>query len=120
MSDKRLHELNQKQIEQWRLARQEVGRKRYGDKHLQRYGAVDIMEELLDVENILNLTYDRIRCGTLSMSDMELVIKELITFRTHLWQLQSQLLKLDKCLEDDECTDEQGGIRIFWGEKHEA
>lgn len=120
MSDKRLYELNQKQIGQWRLARRDVGRKRYGDKHLQRYGAVDIMEELLDAENILNLLFDRVKRSEINPADMELVLLNIIEFGTNLTKLQDGLLRLDRCLSDNVCTDDQGGTRIWWGDHSEC
>jgi len=55
----RLHQLTDKQIHEWRMARLEYGRQKYGDRHLQRYNLVDLMEELLDALNIVEFVNER-------------------------------------------------------------
>lgn len=115
-SMQRLCEMSREQIDEWRDSRQSAGCKKYADKHLQRYGAVDIMEELLDAENILNLLYDRVRRAEISPAYLEVVLLNIIKFGTNLTKIQDELLNLDECLDDNVCTDEQGGNRIWWGE----
>ena len=112
---KRLQDLSHAQLEAWRQDRMEVGKTKYGDSHLGRYGAVDIVEELLDAQNILDLIYERVRRSDISLSDSEVVITELVKFRSNLMQLVCRTLTLDQYLEDAECTDEKGGDRIWWG-----
>lgn len=110
---KRLHELTREQLEAWRRERARVGREKYGDAHLNRYGLVDVMEELLDALNIMDLTDCRV--GPFGV--------ETSTYYTEMVRLEAALRKAiaaaqaaDRALPDIECTDEQGGDRIWWSE----
>jgi hypothetical protein len=106
----RLHKLTQEQIEAWRKRRAEVGREKYGDAHLQRYGMVDIMEELLDAKNILVLIDDRMaRTGTWG-SDIS---GRLFEVQVAIDLAIIKAMQADKTMRDDQCTDEQGGERVW-------
>lgn len=110
----RLHKLTPAQIEEWREARRAAGRSKYGDAHMQRYGLVDVMEELLDTLNILDLVDSRMyrQVDVLTMFQAQY---QLLAVRKAIGEAVTQLLKADKPLPDHVCTDEQGGKRIWWG-----
>lgn len=117
MNRMRLHELTQKQFEQWRQARFDAGQSRYGDAHLQRYGLVDVMEELIDADNILALFVDRVREGMVTDTQRDEIAARLYTAKVVLGFLASLILSLDSVVPDDLCTDERGGERIWWSEQ---
>jgi hypothetical protein len=106
---KRLHELTPQQIEEWRKARLAWGQTIYGNRDLQRYNAVDVMEELLDCINILERFENRakhqgFKTGFYDKNRLVGAINEAI-----IW-----LRSLDARLPDEMCTDENGGKRIWW------
>lgn len=107
----RLHKLTPEQIEAWRECRAQVGRNKYGDKHLQRNGPADIMEELLDSENILELMVSRViqQCGELTHRQQV----QINALAKALTDAKTALVELDKYLPDKVCTDEQGGERVW-------
>src|SRR5690625_2662623 len=111
----RLHELTPEQIEEWRRRRAEVGRRKYGDAHLQRYGLVDVMEELLDAQNIVELLVNRI-LGTDHAAAVN-AQAGVLAIRSALWEMAYELQNLDKLLPDHVCSDEQGGERVWWSEQ---
>jgi len=103
---KRLHELTDEQVHEWRMARLEYGRQKYGDRHLKRYNLVDLMEELLDALNIVEFVNER--AGHVpKMALIEKTIKDLIL----------ALPIVDKHIKDEHCTDEEGGERIWWSKQ---
>ena len=113
----RLHELTPEQIEEWRRARLDAGRAKYGDAHMQRYGLVDVMEELLDAENILtHLFLERMKSAY--PKGMSLAqFKRLAIINEDLGRAIEGLQELDALLPDHVCSDEQGGERIWWSEQ---
>lgn len=113
----RLHELTPEQIEQWRQARLEAGQSRYGDAHLQRYGLVDVMEELLDASNILTLFMDRVREGMVSDTQRAEIAMRVYTAKVSLGFVANLISGLDSIVPDELCTDERGGARIWWSEQ---
>jgi hypothetical protein len=109
---KRLHQLSAHEIVKWREERQKAGEGKYSDTHLQRYGAVDITEELLDAENIAEKLADRCQNARVDIREwmeFEYVLK-------HIEAACQWLIKLDENLPDRVCTDEKGGYRPGWSE----
>lgn len=113
---KRLYKIPAVQYCDWRQARQDHGRAKYGDAHLHRYGVVDVMEELLDAQNIVELLRDRVKRSELSQAGKDDVLEAVTDFRIVLQKLEWVLLRIDRSLPDELCTDEQGGHRIWWGD----
>ena len=113
----RLHELTQAQFEQWRQARFDAGQSRYGDAHLQRYGLVDVMEELMDADNILTLFMYRVRESMATDTQRDEIAARIYTIKVVLGFLASLVRELDSVVPDDLCTDERGGERIWWSEQ---
>lgn len=113
----RLHELTPEQIEQWRKARLDAGKSRYGDAHLQRYGLVDVMEELLDANNILGLFMDRVREGMVTDTQRSDIAVRVYTAKIALGFVASLISGIDSVVPDELCTDESGGDRIWWSEQ---
>ena len=113
----RLHELTPEQIEQWRQARLTAGLAKYGVAHMQRYGLVDVMEELLDAKNILTLFMDRVREGMVPDTQRADIAMRVYTAKVSLDSVARQILDLDAIVPDDLCTDERGGERIWWSEQ---
>lgn len=109
---KRLHELDCNDLYEWRAARQKVGADKYKDKHLRRYGLVDVMEEILDAKNILQLALDRqiqqgCYFGTRSLDYFYRILERLT-------DIKRLLIEYDELFPDNLCTDEEGGDRIWW------
>ena len=113
---KRLHELSVDEILAWTDARARVGRERYKDAHLQRYGLVDVMEELLDAYNILDLFFDRLSRQDQMSVRIRVMRRCAVDF---LGALMAGLQEMDKEIPESVCTDEQGGERIWWSEQAE-
>lgn len=115
----RLHELSQTQVYEWRRARLEDGRSKYGDAHMQRYGLVDAAEKLQDLRNILHLTADRVRNQWSPESEVEQeeLFSELAAIDDDIYVLWDRLRRIDRMLSDHLCTDEQGGERVWWSEQ---
>lgn len=110
----RLHELTLERIEEWRQARLEAGQRKYGDAHMQRYGLVDIMEEVLDIDNLLKLHFPRIE----DVEDINGAVYWYISdIRYHLDEIKVNLLDLDVILPGEVCIDERGGHRVWWSEQ---
>lgn len=104
---KRLYQLTPEDIDAWRKARLEDGQRKYKDGHLQRYGMVDVLEELLDAANILWLSFER--------TQKHLPAYEAL--RDKLAESMDAAIVLDEKLDDDDCTDEKGGERIWWDDQ---
>lgn len=113
----RLHELTPEQIEQWRQARLTAGLAKYGVAHMQRYGLVDVMEELLDANNILTLFMDRVREGMVPDTQRADIAIYVYTAKVWLGFVASLISGLDSIVPDELCTDERGGARIWWSEQ---
>jgi len=110
----RLHELSNEELTQWEMARFESGYEKYQRSHLNRYGTVDTMEELIDAKNILALVHDRAERTWLTDAKkwevqihVELLIKQLVF-------LQMALKGFDRVLPDEVCSDEKGCDRVWW------
>ena len=99
----RLHQLTDEQIHEWRMARLEHGRKKYGDRHLKRYNLVDLVEELLDALNIVEFYEERVK-GTMPVDELKQMINYCI----------KSAKTLDQFTSRENCTDEEGGERIWW------
>lgn len=117
----RLYEITDEQLADWIIERRKIGKEKYGNAHLKRYNLVDVTEELLDAINIMGLFKDRLESteqNTLSYPFIEEKIK-----RDHqaivamLYNLIFALQELDKYYNDDVCTDEFGGRRIWWSDQ---
>jgi len=106
----RLHQLTDKQIHEWRMARLEYGRQKYGDRHLKRYNLVDLVEELLDGRNIVEFAEERVGEKKGFIAHVE-HLKELIE------ECIAEAQMADSYLKDEHCTDEEGGERIWWSTK---
>lgn len=114
---KRLYLLMPRQVYAWEQKRSEIGKQRYGERHLQRYNLVDVMEELLDALVILDRFEDRIekQCDSESL---EIVRKfnSHARLRRHIKGAIQSMIELDSHFNGDICTDEQGGDRIWWND----
>ena len=116
----RLSEITRSQLDHWRKARLDAGREKYGDAHLERYGLVDIAEELLDAQNIVELIQDRLlseegwlwgeswagdACTLLAQAfgGIELVLR--------------YLQGIDDFLPASYRNDSKGGERVWWSEQ---
>jgi len=111
----RLHHLTFSDFREWIQARKEEGQKRYGDAHLQRYGLVDVAEELQDSLIEMELVLDRLKKQGIKVQPE---LREMIVaFSGLVGMALSALLAIDKDLPDEVCTDERGGDRIWWGRK---
>lgn len=116
----RLHQLTSEQIDQWRQARLEAGQAQYSDAHLNRYGLVDIMEEVLDAVNILGLWAERLNKAGFSGKDVtnpDNFVGLLENIIRGIEDVGNWVIELDEYLPDDLCTDERGGNRIWWSEQ---
>ncbi|MGI6558581.1 MAG: hypothetical protein ACOX20_06410 [Limnochordia bacterium] len=111
---KRLHKTCWTDILDWQRARMEAGQAKYGDAHMERYGLVDIVEELLDALNILELAKER--WGTIVCPNDRSLQKLLYTLRLAL----RECVALAEMLPDGICTDEAGGKRIWWSSQQEV
>lgn len=112
----RLHHLTPEQIEAWQEERLRVGQQKYKDAHMQRYGMVDLMEELLDAINILSLHTERCKDkGAFHSDEDALAFDDLVgELNFRLWRLVGDVQRIDKAIPDELCTDERGGNRIWW------
>lgn len=111
---KRLHELTRPEIEQWMIERQRIGTERYGDKDLNRYNAVDIVEEMLDGINITNRWINRLKTkGVFKVLDYNNLFYEL---QRDMGKIIKKVQQLDSLFPDSSCTDENGKPRIWWKE----
>lgn len=114
---RRLHQLTKVDISAWQKARLKKGQEKYKDSHLKRYSLVDVMEELLDAQNILALGIERITKNMKSNKDALKYAPALFESNT-LWNRINSaiedIIELDQKLPDDVCTDEKGGLRIWW------
>lgn len=109
---KRIYRLTAQEVYEWGQSRLRHGQERYGDSHLQRYGLVDVMEELLDAANILHLTRDRLEQQGAWREKP--VLDGFSRVRWLIAQTRNYVLMLDRHLTDEVCTDEKGGNRIWW------
>lgn len=109
---RRLHQLNGKELIEWSAARLHHGQERYGQSHRNRYGLVDVVEELHDAVNILYLTQDRLQWQG-AWPDKP-VLEAFGRVRWMITQAREYVRALDKHLPDATCTDERGGERIWW------
>lgn len=120
---KRLHHLSERQLREWQRVRQEEGSKKYGKAHLQRYGLVDVAEELLDALNIIDKMLDRIaeqgEKTTISKHQLAGVSRYYTRLIFTLKNAIKLCQRLDEFLPDKFCTDEQGGERIWWPPREE-
>ena len=112
---KRLKDITCSQLEEWRNTRAAIGRKKYKDKHLKRYGLVDVMEELLDAENIIKLIEDRMLKQGYNVQESLLGVR-LASLECLLDDVKQAAIDIDDILEDKYCTDEEGGDRIWWND----
>ena len=114
---KRLCDLPREQLIPWRRARLTAGQDRYGDAHLQRYGTVDVMEELLDAVNITNLLEERVKQAGMSGDQEQEILESIEMFQQGIVRLTYIVYRLDTLLPDAVCTDERGGKRVWWSEQ---
>lgn len=80
---------------------------------MQRYGLVDVAEEVLDGINILQLHLERNKAA----NPKGMVLSQYTEFMMLLRDLErviGSLQRLDALLPDEVCTDEQGGERVWW------
>lgn len=122
MRDKRLYEITEHELEKWRIKRMSVGQEKYKNHHLQRYGLVDVMEELLDAQNILYLITDRLWTtrDPDSQTELDLCVKleqEIWKINDEIANLRDKLVALDKLFPEKFCTDEMGERRIWWDQE---
>lgn len=111
---KRLYKMTNKDLSEWMAARQEAGKVKYGNKHLKRYNAVDVAEELLDAINITNKWIDRLNEeGQYNTLNHNNIFNE---FKQRLVLTVRDLQYIDKLFPDTVCTDEEGGGRIWWND----
>lgn len=54
-----LEDINVMELNDWILARKEVGDEEYGDEHMERYCLLDVAEELIDALIILDKWYEK-------------------------------------------------------------
>ncbi len=113
---RRLYHIPMVKYREWRRARLDDGQTKYGDAHLQRYGVVDIKEELLDAQNIADLLRDRVTRSDLSEVGRADVYDAIETLQVGLDKLDYILLRIDRSLPHELCTDEQGGHRVWWSD----
>lgn len=111
----RLRDLTTQEIEEWRAARLEAGRAKYGDDHLDRYTVVDIVEEILDARNMLPFLLERMTRAGHRLSDR--VAEEFKALGDALWSAQEAARWLDGHLPAEVCTDGKGGNRVWWSKK---
>jgi FtsZ-binding cell division protein ZapB len=116
----RLRDLTAQELLHIRQKRAELGKQKYGDDHLQRYGCEDMREEVDDVINILQLTFDRIKRQAPEVTE---------DLQVHLYAHEVQLmalllmkaiLKFEARLPDYVVTDEKGGERPGWDDIRRA
>src|SRR5690606_33904211 len=113
---RRLHQLSDRELEEWQEARKAVGWEKYGESSYRRYNLVDVMEELMDAEVILDRFEERLqRQGFTLFSDRYM---KLMAIRDCLAQAKALIRRLDFSLPGSVCTDEMGGKRIWWNERH--
>ena len=115
----KISDLTIREIEKWRAERDRVGRQRYKETHLDRYNALDILEELLDGLNILERLTDRVSkadpafrfaAGEAATNLYEKMVERV---RSSIWESILVTQELDKLLHEAACTDEKGGDRIY-------
>lgn len=104
---KRVKQLTEEQIQEWRKRRQEIGSDKYGETDLWRYGMVDILEELLDVLNIL----DRAQRRWQMQSDVSIDTSALTTLTD---QAIQEAMRIDAQLPASVCM--ESTPRIWWNE----
>ena len=104
-------------VGKWSAARLRHGESKYGEAHLQRYGVVDIMEELIDAKNIAGLLLCRVVCSELTAEQRTKICEAVTLLNRSLEHTGLYLRQLDELLPDELCTDEQGGDRIWWNEQ---
>ena len=107
---KRLHELSPEEIEEWREARAEAGREKYGVDHLNRYNLVDVMEELLDALNILSLLEEQL----IGENTHYIVLTQMMEFRQIIYENIDKLQEMDKHLQEKFCEDRKADERVWW------
>lgn len=113
----RLHELTEGQLTEWRVARMDAGRSKYGNAHMHRYGCVDIAEELQDARNIAMLTGARVYRQLDDPGVKLQAIRLLRIFADRMDEAMALLQEIDVLLPDEVCSDEQGGERIWISEQ---
>ncbi len=115
---RRLFAVSSRDIIRWQKLRAENGREQYKDAHLQRYGLVDVAEEIFDAMHILALAYERIYSQTITPNPR--VVRNIADrfARTNnlLGEVFEELCSLDRQLSHHVCSDEQGGVRVGWNE----
>lgn len=105
---KRLKDVYWSDLIKWQKERLEAGQVKYKDAHLQRYGLVDVVEEILDALNILELMKERLSPDAKMIEQIDWEI------RRRLHQVLLGCQRIDGLIADEFCTDEKGGKRIWW------
>lgn len=111
---RRLHQLGNPHVNEWRQARDEWGRQKYGDAHMDRYLTVDVAEEILDAITILERLEERLVRQGVQIDEVPRVLMAAV--RDNLQTAFKYLHMLDRFLPDEVCTDGKGGHRIWWSE----
>ncbi len=122
---KRICDMSEEEFREWKQIRENNGNKEYGDSHLGRYGLLDELEELNDLQHIHYKLLDRIRKNEYQVAQMPKHILNDYRKRMQLYneifkisnRLKEKIIELDRYLFDKECTDENGGERVGWPKK---
>src|SRR5690606_32998079 len=122
---RRLHQLSDRELEEWQEARKAVGWEKYGESSYRRYNLVDVMEELMDAEVILERFQERLMLeqagesgDTVWATLLPVDKRTLEEIRLRIREAKFLLQQLDRVIPDHACTDEAGGERIWWNERH--
>jgi len=113
---RRLYQLSDQELEEWQEARKAVGWEKYGEDSYRRYNLVDVMEELMDAEVILERFQERLVRDRYQLAPIDR--RTLSTIIENIAEAKFLLMQLDRVLPDHVCTDEAGGERIWWNERH--
>ncbi len=112
---KRVASMSVRQVNALREKRFKVGREKYGDAHMSRYGLLDVLEELLDAQNILDLTSSRIE-GSGVVDDQQVFV-DISRIYTSIENIINLVKRADEYIPLEAC--EEKIKRIGFDEKGE-
>lgn len=102
---KRIAAMSQRQIDELREKRMKAGWETYGDAHLRRYGLLDVLEEVVDAQNILDLTMIRVgRSGV--TNEGEIYDRISLAFRA-LDGVIKIIRRADEIIPEEACFEEE-------------
>jgi len=113
---RRLKDLNEYDIFEWRAARMKSNSDYYHPIDHKRYNCVDIAEELLDAKNIMERFYRRLMLQGYSENypyRFDAIVGEANEIIKLLDNIFEKLQTIDEMLPSEYCTDEEGGDRIW-------